>query len=152
MLVSHYQFTRQTITNQMITKIGKIVKCTDNLFKSLLVVLKDIYSSLNEIFGSEELSLVIQIDFPAISNLKLELTMEKIKMAISKENKIPIDLVISKSNGIEILINKDYYIYITYKEISGIKTVARCVVNEDKPSEYSLIIEGMGFLQVLGIQ
>lgn len=120
--------------------------------------LRDICSSLNEHYGSEELSLEIEIDFATITNLKLELTMDMIKTAISQENKIPIEHIMSRLNKIEIYINKDYYIYNSVKrkilntKISGIRTVTRCVVNEDKPAEYSLIIEGMGLLQVLGTQ
>ncbi|KAM0688504.1 DNA-directed RNA polymerase III subunit C1 (rpo31) [Conglomerata obtusa] len=120
--------------------------------------LKDICSFITEVYGTKETYFEINIDFNAVSDLKLELNMEDLKLALSKENKIPLDHIISKNNIIEVYVKKDYYTFKSLKRkiletvVYGIKSVSRCVVNEEKTGSYNLIVEGTGLCDVLGTE
>lgn len=142
-----------------------ICHCTSMLEHTLFskgrierIYLSDICSSLTEIYDVLELSLIIEIDFQIIYRLKLDLTPEKIKSIIVIENKIPSEHVVITENGIEIFVKKDYYTFKHFKRsilatiVCGIPNISHCVVNENSKNDYSLIIEGTGLLDVLGIQ
>ncbi|KAM0675865.1 DNA-directed RNA polymerase III subunit C1 (rpo31) [Gurleya vavrai] len=119
--------------------------------------LKDICSSLNEIYGVKETYFEIIIDVLTIQKLKLEICMTDIKNALNKEHKIPMEYIIIRNNIIELYVKKDYYLFKNFGRklletiIYGIKSVSRCVVNEDKKGSFNLIVEGTGLKEVLGI-
>lgn len=122
------------------------------------IYLGDICSAVTEIYDVCELSISLEIDFQVIYQLRLDLTLEKIRATIASENKILPEHILIKDTTIEIFIKKDYYAFKNIKRIildtiiCGIKNISRCVVNEDTDQSYSLILEGTGLKDVLGIQ
>ncbi|CAG0892079.1 unnamed protein product, partial [Darwinula stevensoni] len=107
------------------------------------IYLKDIVSSMTEIYTQKELFLEVEICSETISSLKLEINLEQIKRKINCESFID-------NNKITFYLKKEEGKNLRNIVVSKIKSVERVILVKEK--DYKLFVEGTGLKQIFGVE